>query len=181
LREQATHDGLTGLWNRTSILEILQREAARAQREAQPLAVLMADLDHFKLINDTYGHLAGDAVLRESARRMTAHIRAYDAVGRYGGEEFLVVLPGCDGSGGLAQAQRLREAVGTDPFRTAAGDVSITCSLGLAFTTQPGTCSANALLRSAGAALYLAKRQGRDRVEVSMPETPAETSTPALV
>src|SRR6476660_5854864 len=111
LREQATHDGLTGLWNRISILYILQKEAARAAREATPLAVLMADLDYFKQINDTHGHLAGDNVLRESARRLRANIRSYDAIGRYGGEEFLVVLPGCDQPGGLVQAERLRECI----------------------------------------------------------------------
>jgi len=177
LREQATHDGLTRLWNRTSILEILQKEAARSQREATPLAVLMADLDNFKLINDTYGHLAGDAVLRESARRMSITIRAYDSLGRYGGEEFLVVLPGCDQSGGLAQAERLRESVGSARIATTAGEVSVTCSLGLSWTGQFPACGASALLRSADEALYSAKRRGRNRAEVSIPEMRADLAS----
>ena len=92
------------MWNRTSILEILQKEAARSLRDALPLAVLMADLDNFKKINDTFGHLAGDHVLRESARRLRNNSRTYDAIGRYGGEEFLVVLPGCNESAALFRA-----------------------------------------------------------------------------
>jgi two-component system, cell cycle response regulator len=164
LREQATHDGLTGLWNRTSILDILQRETARSARESSPLAVLMADLDHFKQINDTYGHLAGDSVLRESARRMSSNVRPYDAIGRYGGEEFLFVLPGCDESGGLAQAERLRESIGSQPFSIGAGGLPVTCSLGLSWTNGH-CCPTNGLLRSADEALYTAKRRGRNRVE----------------
>src|SRR5207302_6183216 len=91
LREQATHDGLTGLLNRVSIMETLQTELARATREGQPISVLMVDLDRFKSINDTHGHLTGDAVLREAARRMKSAIRRYDAIGRYGVDEFLIV------------------------------------------------------------------------------------------
>ena len=174
LRVQATHDGLTGLWNRTSILEILDREMARAGRESTPLAVLMADLDYFKQVNDTHGHLAGDAVLRESSRRMQAIIRAYDAVGRYGGEEFLVVLPGCDQSGGFAQAERLRQSISSKPFQTSSGDIPVTCSLGLSWTDGRGRFNTNALLRAADAALYQAKRAGRNRVEILTPEAKDE-------
>ena len=173
LREQATHDGLTGLWNRTSILEILQKEAARAAREETPLAVLMADLDFFKKINDTYGHLAGDSVLRESARRMRGIVRAYDAIGRYGGEEFLVVLPGCDESGGLAQAERLRESIAGQPIPTSVGDVAVTCSLGLSWTREPEPSATKELLSLADSALYAAKRSGRNRVAIQVAETNA--------
>ena len=93
LRVQATHDSLTGLFNRPAILEHLEREIVRSNREKKPMAVIMADLDHFKEINDTYGHQAGDCVLQETTRRMASSCRAYDFVGRYGGEEFLVVVP----------------------------------------------------------------------------------------
>jgi two-component system, cell cycle response regulator len=168
LREQATHDGLTGLWNRTSILEILQREAARAVREDAPLAVLMVDLDYFKKINDTYGHLAGDGVLRETARRLLENVRTYDAIGRYGGEEFLVVLPGCDESGGLAQAERLRECVGGEPILTSVGQIAVTCSLGLSWTGHPQLSATKELLRLADSALYAAKRTGRNRVALQV-------------
>src|SRR5580698_5239149 len=130
LRIQATYDNLTGIANRGSILDSLQTELSRASRDRRPIAVLMADADRFKQINDTRGHQAGDSVLREIAHRMKSVIRNYDAVGRYGGEEFLIVLPGCDGDGAYTQAERIREAIGIDPFR-AQGDVfGITCSLG---------------------------------------------------
>ena len=96
LRFQATHAVLTGIWNRRALLDLLQRELERASRNHSSTALLMLDLDHFKEVNDKYGHLAGDAVLREVARRVMQVIRSYDFVGRYGGEEFLVVLPACD-------------------------------------------------------------------------------------
>jgi diguanylate cyclase (GGDEF)-like protein len=165
LRDQATHDGLTGLLNRATILQILHTEADRAGRQRQSLALLIADFDHFKLINDTYGHVAGDAVLREGARRMKLAIRRYDALGRYGGEEFLVVLPGCDSASAAAQAERLRQAVSADPFT--AGDVSVrvTCSVGLSCRANPSIAHVEALVREADAALYAAKDNGRDRVE----------------
>jgi two-component system cell cycle response regulator len=138
LREQATRDGLTGLWNRTAIFDILQNELARSCRSGEPLIVLMADLDGFKPVNDRFGHMAGDAVLRQVAARMRASVRRYDAVGRYGGEEFLMVLPGCDLPAGLVLAERIRDAIDAECFRPETSEIRLTCSLGAAWPA-PGS------------------------------------------
>jgi len=167
LREQATRDGLTGLWNRTAIFDILQNELARCGRSGEPLIVLMADLDGFKPVNDQYGHMTGDAVLRQVAARMRAAVRRYDAVGRYGGEEFLIVLPGCEMVAGLALGERIRHAIGTECFRTGDTEIRLTCSLGAACASPSAIPRADDLVREADAALYSAKHQGRDRVEAA--------------
>jgi diguanylate cyclase (GGDEF)-like protein len=167
LREQATRDGLTGLWNRTAIFDILQNELARSSRSGKPLIVLMADLDGFKPVNDHFGHMAGDAVLRQAAARMRASVRRYDAVGRYGGEEFLIVLPGCELPGGLVQAERIRDAIGAECFRAGDAEIRLTCSLGAACAVPPAIPHADDLVREADAALYRAKRHGRNRVEAA--------------
>jgi diguanylate cyclase (GGDEF)-like protein len=157
LREQATHDGLTGLLNRNSILEKLDDELSRAARAGNPVSVLMADLDRFKSINDSHGHLAGDAVLREAGRRLKSAAR------RYGGEEFLIVLPGCDASDAAVQAERMRDAIGGTPFLTPSQPVLVTASLGAACSSH---CVPEALVREADDALYEAKAEGRNRVVV---------------
>jgi diguanylate cyclase (GGDEF)-like protein len=163
LREQATHDGLTGLLNRTTILERLDDELARAARNGTSVSVLMIDLDRFKSVNDTQGHLAGDAVLREASSRLRSASRRYDSVGRYGGEEFLVVLPGCETAAASVQAERLREAIAGVPFRADSRPLAMTCSIGLACSSH---CAPETLIREADDALYQAKAQGRDRVVV---------------
>ncbi|MGH9661723.1 MAG: GGDEF domain-containing response regulator [Bryobacteraceae bacterium] len=165
LRDQAARDGLTGIWNRNAIFEVLRRELVRADRESTPLAVIMADLDHFKLLNDAHGHMAGDAVLREATRRMNAGIRSYDAMGRYGGEEFLIVLPGCDTNSGICRAEKLREALSATPFDTSEGRLTVTCSMGVSSTSTEGIFDLDTLVRTADAALYRAKGNGRNRVE----------------
>jgi diguanylate cyclase (GGDEF)-like protein len=165
LREQATHDGLTGLLNRTAILEMLQKELARAAREGHAVSLLMVDIDRFKLVNDTHGHAAGDAVLRETAHRMREAIRTYDGVGRYGGEEFLIVLPGCDGESAVAQAERIRETVAASPYFTGQRSIAVTCSIGASSRAVPGETDGEPLLREADLALYAAKGHGRNRVE----------------
>lgn len=167
LREQATRDGLTGLWNRRAIFDILQNELARSSRSGEPLIVLMADLDGFKPVNDHFGHMAGDVVLRQVASRMRASVRRYDAVGRYGGEEFLIVLPGCELPNGLDQAERIRSAIRSERFHAGDTEITLTCSLGAACAVPPAIQQADDLVREADAALYRAKRLGRDRVEAA--------------
>ena len=168
LREQATRDGLTGLWNRRAIFDILQNELARSARSGEPLIVLMADLDGFKPVNDRFGHMAGDAVLRQVASRMRASVRRYDAVGRYGGEEFLMVLPGCELPSGLAHAERIRDAIAAEEFHAGGSDIRLTCSLGAACAMPPAVPDADDLVREADVALYRAKREGRNRVEAAV-------------
>lgn len=170
LREQASHDPLTGLWNRAAILGLLDREVARGGRDGRPVAVLMTDLDHFKSINDTHGHLAGDAVLRAAAQRLEAVVRPYDAVGRYGGEEFLVVLPGCGTEEAATLAERLRRALADRPFDVEAGELAVTLSVGVAVCEDGSPADPVGLLGAADAALYQAKARGRNRVELAGPD-----------
>ncbi|MBX9599600.1 MAG: diguanylate cyclase [Bryobacteraceae bacterium] len=164
LREQATRDFLTGLWNRSSILEILERELIRGERERRPVGVVLADLDHFKQVNDTHGHFAGDAVLREAARRMVACCRPYDSIGRYGGEELLVILPGCNGEDSSHQAERMRLSVCGDPLMLSEAPYQLTCSFGAAWAEPGRKSTSEQLIRAADDALYRAKNQGRNLV-----------------
>jgi diguanylate cyclase (GGDEF)-like protein len=165
LRDQATHDGLTGLLNRNAILDVLRRELVRAAREGHPLSLLMVDIDHFKRVNDTCGHAVGDAILREAARRMRDAVRGYDSVGRYGGEEFIIVLPGCEGHNAVAQAERVRESFAGAPFLSGQHVLVVTCSVGASSRAFPCEADAEILLREADMALYSAKGNGRNRVE----------------
>jgi two-component system, cell cycle response regulator len=170
LRLQATHDGLTGLLNRSAVMEILHKELARSRRGDQPLSLLLVDLDHFKQINDQNGHLVGDAVLREAAARMKSAIRRYDSLGRYGGEEFLVVLPGCDAAGGAAQAERLRLSLAHEPFSIGGQAIEVTCSIGCTLVSGVSPSDADSLVREADQALYAAKEHGRNRIEFACVE-----------
>jgi diguanylate cyclase (GGDEF)-like protein len=175
LRIQATRDHLTQLWNRSSILEFLHRELARSEREKTPIGVVVADIDHFKAINDTHGHFAGDKALQETANRMQGSIRAYDAIGRYGGEEFLVILPGAAEDAVRAQAERMRLAIRNTPIFTSEASLNVTCSFGCAVGIG-GEVTAEALIRAADEALYSAKRAGRD-CSVIVPVVPQLLAT----
>ncbi|HUS07174.1 MAG TPA: diguanylate cyclase [Bryobacteraceae bacterium] len=165
MRLQATHDYLTDLWNRAAILDILQEELVRSSRQRTPLGVVLVDLDRFKLINDTYGHFAGDHALQQATSRMQAAMRPYDSLGRYGGEEFLVILPGCDAECALSQAERMRLAMCDVPLQLADVKRPISASFGCTSIINTGEVTAEQLIRRADEALYLAKRRGRNRVE----------------
>lgn len=165
LRAKATYDDLTGVFNRGTILEILQRDLAHAERTREPVAVILADLDDFKRVNDTHGHAIGDAVLREAAKRLSAPMRPYDTIGRYGGEEFLIVLPGCGVAAALQVAERVRLAVSGSAVNTTASDVAITVSLGVAAVEAGQSEDVDRLIQAADEALFRAKRAGRNRAE----------------
>jgi diguanylate cyclase (GGDEF)-like protein len=162
LREKAMHDPLTGLLTRGAFFEICDGELARAARQGQSLALVMADLDHFKTINDKHGHLAGDDVLRETARRLRATFRRGDAVGRYGGEEFVALALGCSTGDALGLAERFRENISREPVATSAGLIEITTSVGVA--VFPNVDTSWTLLKAADEALYRAKASGRNTV-----------------
>ncbi len=166
LQFEVAHDALTGLWNRPAILEIVQKETARHRRTASELGIIMAVVDHFKDINDTQGHLTGDAILREVAARLLAAVRSYDSAGRYGGEEFLIVVPGCCRQDLLAGAERIRAAIAGRSIACDACNVSVTVSLGVvSASSMKNLLSFESLLQAADAALYKAKSNGRNRVE----------------
>ena len=163
---KAAHDPLTSLWNHGTILDLLAREIERHERSGETLGLMMIDVDHFKGVNDSYGHPIGDLVLQEVAFRLTSSVRGYDLVGRYGGEEFLVILPGCTHADLGISAERLRLAVADQAVESVKGPIHVTISIGLA--TASGSQSRQdcvGLLRAADGALYGAKRDGRNRVE----------------
>jgi diguanylate cyclase (GGDEF)-like protein len=166
LRHQATHDALTGVWNRGAILDKLEIELERIRRHKMPLTIILADIDRFKSINDTHGHQAGDVVLRSVAQRMADAIRVYDGIGRYGGEEFLVVAPGCDQREAVTLAERLHEQIRGTKFPELAFALNVTCSFGL-ITSALDQIDSGSLIRHADDALYRAKANGRDRVEIA--------------
>lgn len=167
LRMAATYDPLTKLLNRGEILRFLDSELSRAKREQTPVSIILADVDHFKAVNDSLGHLAGDAVLAEVSKRLKANLRVYDGAGRYGGEEFLLVLPGCDLSSACSRAEQMRKAISADTVRTDAGERRVTLSFGVTDAIQNRCVSRDGLMHEADTALYQAKHAGRDCVECS--------------
>ncbi|HEX5423180.1 MAG TPA: diguanylate cyclase [Candidatus Acidoferrales bacterium] len=167
LRFRATHDALTGLGTRAVVLESLAREYSRQQREGGAFGVILLDIDHFKQINDKHGHLCGDSVLREIAIATKESLRPYDTVGRYGGEEFLAVVPNADAESSLRIADRIRRAIASRVVSIPGYSLHVTASFGIAASTEVEPMIPNALLHAADEALYRAKRNGRDRSEVA--------------
>lgn len=167
-RKASLVDPLTQLWNRRAILDLLESDIAHARRDRNALSVAMADLDHFKKVNDGFGHQAGDEVLREATNRMRAMIRPYDSIGRYGGEEFLIIFPGCDAQKAQVAGDKVRLAMHSHPISTTRGMIMVSMSMGVA------TCNyaerempADALIHAADMALYRSKSNGRNRVELA--------------
>ena len=167
LENMATTDELTGIYNRRHLITLAEREIARTGRLNRPVSILLMDLDHFKRINDTYGHHCGDGVLRHFTRLISDNIRNIDIFGRYGGEEFVLLLPETDGQNGLETAKRLGSIVADTPFLS--GDhtldeaVAFTVSIGVSSTTGPGTGGIDTLLKNADKALYRCKTRGRNQ------------------
>jgi two-component system cell cycle response regulator len=162
LRFAASHDFLTGAWNRAEILSFMQRELARARRDSTPVGIVLVDVDHFKKVNDEFGHETGDSVLKEVTKRLAASLREYDGIGRYGGEEFLLVIPGCDLPTTIRRANQIRELISSQPIPTLLGPMTVTVSMG---ATMGESTNVELLLRHADTALYQAKNKGRNRVE----------------
>jgi two-component system cell cycle response regulator len=176
MRFKATHDTLTGLFNRGVILDLLGRELARTQREQGCTSILMSDVDHYKKVNDTYGHMVGDEVLKEIARRLLASVRSYDFVARYGGEEFLIVLNNCGASFAFARAEEIRKAVAKCPVETTRGPISATMSFGVLSSKDWGARPIEELLHAADAALYASKAAGRNCCKVAKPASVPQSS-----
>jgi len=164
LQVETSRDTLTGLWNRSSILEILQREIHRGGRQNSFLTILMIDIDDLRQINHQHGHLAGDAVMREVARRIRNSIRVYDSLGRYSGGRFVIVSPDCDRSGAMSQAQRIQSIVSEETFKTFKGDFPVTISTGIAVGSS--SHQADELISAADAALAEARKAGPNRIEM---------------
>ena len=163
---RAAHDPLTGLWNQTAILDFLQREIDRSHRNKSPLSLIIADLDLFKGINDSLGHLVGDEVLREISKRIQSSIRSYDYAGRYGGDEFVIIMPGCDRDAAYSRAESLRTSISEPPISTTEGDILCTISIGLAVMNVADFLDSKAFLKAADQALYRAKSSGRNQVSL---------------
>lgn len=164
LRYSATHDSLTGILNRGEVFDSLRRELDRAKRSRKPVSIIMADVDHFKDVNDTLGHPFGDEALKEITRRFRSKLRLYDSLGRCGGEEFLIVLPDCDLRSAMVRADELRACIGSEPIALSGTSRSITVSMGVALSAHQAADDITALLNRADRGLYLAKQSGRDCV-----------------
>jgi diguanylate cyclase (GGDEF)-like protein len=180
MRFKATHDPLTALWNRGVIMELLNNEISRSRREDVCTAILLCDVDHFKRINDTKGHAIGDQVLQGIAKRLLLSVRSYDLVGRYGGEEFLIILNNCKPEGAHARADEMLKTISHRPFETSAGPLNVTMSVGLLLSVDWAEHPADDLLHQADMALYAAKAAGRNYVKVATPISQPRNTSAAL-
>lgn len=169
MRHKATHDALTGIWNRAAILSFAASEVRRSKGGESPLSMLLCDVDHFKSINDTYGHMTGDLVLQQIAARLRSSVRGYDAVGRYGGEEFLILLKDCSESVLESRAEDIRKLISATPIQAGEHQLLVTISIG------GGTCddsdratAIEKILARVDAALYRAKHEGRNRAVLAV-------------
>jgi diguanylate cyclase (GGDEF)-like protein len=175
LHQLSITDGLTGLFNRKHIMELLEREISRSRRYGRPITVLMLDIDHFKQVNDSYGHQAGDAVMCRLSAVLRGMVRDVDFVGRYGGEEFLVLLPDSDCQSGAETAERIRRKVQDLEIIANHQKISVTLSIGVSSHPQMGRDS-DALICMADEALYQAKSTGRNRIVISNRHTCSESA-----
>jgi two-component system cell cycle response regulator len=168
MRFKATHDSLTSLWDRGAILALLRSELSRSIREGTLVSILLCDIDNFKRINDTHGHVVGDEILEGVSMHLQDAVRPYDAVGRYGGEEFLVVLNNCGGDDLRKRAEEVREAISSVPFPTMSGAIAVSMSVG-AITIENWNQSLplEPYLKAVDAAMYRAKAAGRDQIALS--------------
>ncbi len=167
VRSLSNHDDLTGLANRRYLGAVLAREFERARRYGRPLSCAIVDIDHFKRVNDVFGHQAGDRVLQAVARRVASMVRVSDTVARYGGDEFMLVLPETSLEGAREVSERCRAAIAAVRVRVGAHDVGVTASVGITSVDHPAVHSVDDLIRITDATLYAAKERGRDRVEVA--------------
>jgi two-component system cell cycle response regulator len=176
MRFKATHDPLTSLFNRGVIIDLLARELSRTRREDGCTVVMLGDLDHFKEVNDGYGHVVGDQVLRKVARRLLSSVRSYDFVGRYGGEEFLIVLNNCNPTQAVVRAEEVRNGIAANPVQTTLGPLPVTMSLGVLSSRDWNLDLVEEILSEVDSALYLAKAAGRNCVKLAQPTVVSDVS-----
>jgi diguanylate cyclase (GGDEF)-like protein len=176
LRRKSLIDPLIGTWNRGAIMRILTIDAIRCEKSGVPLSLIVIDLDHFKKINDAHGHPAGDEVLVRVASRLRSCIRPQEALGRYGGEEFLIVLPGSSGATAAAVAERMRQAIAAESESIGGTTISVSISAGVASTDVFPKATAEELIDRADTAMYAAKEAGRNRVVRALPDVPSPDS-----